>query len=276
MDLKSSQNKIWTTIAVVGLWFATLTCSQAGTAVKASPTGASESEALTRVNVYRLSVDPASQQPVVTLVDSDELRVFPIWIGLAEARAIHSELEGRKHFRPLTHDLLARIIDEVDGKIQRVVITRIEDNVFFATLEIKKKNGKLIEIDARPSDSIVLALKFDAPIFIDRNLFDRMSIPMEASQGVGDRYGFKLQDITPELAKYLSLETDLGVMVSAVSPGSRAYADGIQSGDVLLEIGGHPIADVVAARELLEKSKGPLPAKIMRGKRTLSITLNLH
>lgn len=274
MGSKLAQPKIWQALAIIGLWLATSTCSQAGTAVKVSPAVAPDSEPLIQVNVYRLVVDPASQQPVVTLVDSDEKRAFPIWVGLSEARAIHSELQGKEHFRPLTHDLLARIIDKVDGKIHRVVITHIKDNVFYATLVIEKDNS-LIEIDARPSDSIVMALKFNAPIYVTRSLFEKMSIPMEAPKKIGEDYGLNLQEITPELAKYLSLESSRGVMVSAVRPGSRAEKDGIQPGDILVEIDGQLIADVISAKGLMEKSKGPMKAKLIREKQILIITLHL-
>jgi bifunctional DNase/RNase len=275
MDSNQSLDKRWITLAIIGLWFATLTCSQAGTAVKDTLAEESDGERLIKVSVYRLSVDPASQQPVVTLVDPDETRAFPIWIGLAEARAIHSELQGLEHFRPLTHDLLARIIDSVNGTIHHIVITHIKDNVFFATL-VLKKNGTLIEIDARPSDSIVLALKFKAPIYISTALFEKMSIPMEVPQDIGGDYGLNLQALTPELAKYLSLESSRGVMVSAVNPGSQAEKDGIQPGDIFVEISGLPITDLKAASDLIGKGKGPLEAKIARGKRILKITLNLE
>ena len=274
MGSKFAQHKIWQALAIIGFWLAASTCSQAGTAVKVSPAAAPDSQPLIQVNVYRLVVDPASRQPVVTLVDSDEKRAFPIWIGLSEARAIHSELQGMEHPRPLTHDLLASVIDKVDGKIQRVVITHTKDNVFYATLVIKTDDS-LIEIDARPSDAIVMALKFNAPIYIDRNLFEKMSIPMEAPQEIGRDYGLNMQDIPPELANYLALESSRGVMVSAVHPGSQAQKDGIQTGDILVEVDGQQITDVISAVDHMAKNKGPVQAKIIRAKQTLTITLHL-
>lgn len=273
MGYLSAQYKLYKALAAIGLWLATATCSQAGPADNPPPAPAMDSESLIPVNVYQLVVDPASKQPVVTLVDSDKKRAFPIWIGLSEARAIHSELQGMEHFRPLTHDLLARIIDKVDGKIHRVVITRVKDSVFYATLIIAKDDS-LIEIDARPSDAIVMALKFDAPIYITRSLFKKMSIPMAAPQETGRVYGLNLQDITPELARYLALESSRGVMVSAVSPGSQADKDGIQPGDILVELDGQQITDVISAKDIMVKSQGPLQAKIIRAKQTL--TLPLH
>ena len=274
MESRSAQPKFLKTLAVI-LWFAAATGSQAGPAGNPSSATAADGEALIPVTVYHLVVDPSSRQPVVTLVDLEKKRAFPIWIGLSEARAIHSELQGMEHFRPLTHDLLARIIGKVNCKVQRVVIPRVQDNVFYATLVIDK-DGSLIEIDARPSDAIVMALKFDAPIYITRSLFEKMSMPLETPQAMGGDYGFNLQEITPELAGYLSLESGPGVMVSAVRPGSRAARDGFHAGDILVEIDGQPIADMTSAKDLLEKSKGPMTAKLIRGKQILTITLHYH
>ena len=260
---------------MIGLWLATSTCSTADTAVKSSSALTPDSEPLIQVTVLRLTIDPANQQPVVTLIDADEKRVFPIWIGLSEARAIHSELQGMEHSRPLTHDLLAGIIEKVDGKIQRVIITHVKDNVFFATLVITKDES-LIEVDARPSDSIVMALKFHAPIYVAQSLFEKMSIPVETPNKIGGNYGLNIQEITPELARYLALDSSKGVMVSAVRPGSRAQKDGLQAGDILVEIDGRLITEVDTVKNLIDKSKDPLKAKIIRGKQTLNITLHFE
>ena len=275
MDFKSARLKIWCFLGIIGLWLATFNCSQADTTAKNSHAVAPDVDLLIQVNVDRLVVDPTSQQPVVTLSDSDNKRAFPIWIGLSEARAIHSELMGLEHARPLTHDLLATIIDQVNGKIQRIVITHVKDNIFYATLIIKKDDA-LIEIDARPSDSLVMALKFNAPIYVARNLFEKMSVPMQTPQQGGGNYGLDIQPITPGLASYLSLESSRGVMISAVRPGSRAELDGIQPGDILAEIDGRIIDDLKTAQDLMANSKGPLKAKVIRGKQVLIITLHLE
>ena len=97
---------------------------------------------------------------------------------------------------------------------------------------------------------------------------------MEAPQKIGRDYGLNMQEITPELANYLALESRRGVMVSAVRPASQAEKDGIQPGDILVEFDGHHITDVKFAKDLLERTKGPLQAKIIRGKQTLTITLH--
>ena len=270
----SAQRQIWKALAVIWIWLAASTCSHAVIAGEQSPVAAPDAGQFIQVSVYRLSVDPTSQQPVVTLIDLDEKGAFPIWIGLSEARAIHSELQGTEHQRPLTHDLLARIIGKLDGKIHRIIITHIKDNVFYATLVIEK-NGSLIEIDARPSDSIAMALKFNAPIYVNRSLFEKMSIPLAAREEVGDQYGLDIQNITPELAKYMSLEVRQGVMVSAVRSGSRAENDGIQLGDILVEIDGQQISDVTSAKDLIKKSRGFSKVKLIRQKQILTIDLHL-
>ena len=102
-----------------------------------------------------------------------------------------------------------------------------------------------------------------------------MSIPLEAPQEIGRDYGLNLQEITPELAKYLALESSRGVMISAVRSGSQAQKDGIQTGDILVEVDGQQIADVISAADHMAKNKGPLQAKIIRANQTLTITLHL-
>ena len=163
----------------------------------------------------------------------------------------------------------------MDGKIQRVIITHVKDNVFFAKLVIAEDKS-LIEVDARPSDSIVMALKFNAPIYVTQSLFEKMSIPVETPNKIGGNYGLNIQEITPELARYLALDSNKGVMVSAVRPGSRAARDGLQAGDILVVIDGRPISDVDTVKVLLEKSNDQSQAEIIRGKQILKITLHFE
>ena len=229
---------------------------------------------LLKVKVHRLVVDPKSKQPVVSLADSQEQRVLLIWIDFFEARAIYSEMQGIQHRRPLTHDLLERIIQKVNGKIHHIVITHTEENIYFATLVIERKDS-LVKIDARPSDSIVMALKFKAPIFVSKTLFKDMAIPVEGDKASEEaEYGLILQDLTPSLAKYLSFESNRGVLVSGVKKGSRAEKDGIEEGDIFTEVGGQVIEDVLSMKAALAKSKPTVKARIFRKTRYLSITLH--
>jgi bifunctional DNase/RNase len=270
-----TQNKILKIMTFWGLWIAVTTCWNAAPLPADNARAAPEKEELIRVDVFGLMVDPTSQQPVVTLADPDQKRAFPIWIGLNEARAIHSELEGIEHFRPLTHDLLAGILNRLNCQIQRVIITHTQDNIFYATLVVKKDES-LIEIDARPSDAIVMALKFKAPIFVSTALFESMAVPLEASAGIEEKYGLTLQELTPEMAKYLSFASQRGVMVAHLHKDSRAEKDGLQAADIIVEIGGQPVASVESLKDVLAKSTSPVEARIFRSKRFLTITLHLE
>jgi bifunctional DNase/RNase len=227
MGCHKNQKKIGTILAIAGFCLMIATGSQAQTAGGESSVLGLDDKDLIKVDVYRLFVDPASDQPVVTLADPEKKRAFPIWIGLSEAQAIQSELQGIEHLRPLTHDLLAGILTKLKGKVQRAVITHTRDNVFYATL-VLEKDGNLIEIDARPSDSIIMALKFKAPIYITRSLFEKMSISMQEPLETEEEYGLVLQELTTEMAKYLSFGSNRGVMIAGISKGSRAAEDGLE------------------------------------------------
>jgi bifunctional DNase/RNase len=128
------------------------------------------------VRVGGLAIDERTKNPVVLLQEIEGNRVLPIWIGPMEASAIHSELMGKKYQRPLTHDLLVTIIDSLKGKISRVVITDLKDSTFFASIYLDAGAGA-VAIDARPSDSIAVALRSHAPIFIVDKLFEKSMEP---------------------------------------------------------------------------------------------------
>lgn len=228
---------------------------------------------LLEVKVYQLIIDPASMQPVVLLTDFQQEKALLIWIGPFEANAIQAELQGLKHHRPLTHDLLERIIQKTGGSIQRVVITHSQDGIYFATL-IMKKNSRTMEFDARPSDSIVLALKFKAPIFVSRKLFQEMSIALKEPKGSEEIYGLTLQDLTPLLAQSFSFTSTKGALVAEVQQGSKAERDGVKQGDIFVEVGGETISDTASFKKALAVSKGPVQAKIFRQGSFLFLTLN--
>ena len=241
---------------------------------KGSASAVLAEEELVRVNIQKLMVDPATQNPVVTLSGPDKKRALLIWIGPSEARAIYAELQGIKHFRPLTHDLLAGVINEFKGGVHRIVITHAKENVFYATIVVKK-DGSFVEIDARPSDSLVMALKFEAPVFVTKTLFERMSLPMEAKAEIEDEYGLALQELTPDLAEYLSFPPKRGVMVSGIRKGSQAAKDGLETGDIIVDIGGQIIENVLSMKNVFAETKAPVEARIFRNSRFMTFTLHL-
>ncbi len=118
------------------------------------------------LSVKALAFDRASKAPVVLLEEIGSDRVLPIWIGPGEANAIAMQLGEAQFHRPLTHDLLVAILQGLGGTLRRVLITRVEDSTYFAELIIDR-DGDLVSIDARPSDSIAIALRAEAKIFAD-------------------------------------------------------------------------------------------------------------
>ncbi len=266
--------KLKVLLTLMALWTVVSTCSSGEIPTKESALAALGEEELVRVSIHKLIVDPATQNPVVALSDPYQRRALFIWIGPAEARAIYSELQGIKHFRPLTHDLLARVFKEVNGEVHQIVITHVKENVFYASIMIKK-DGSLVEIDARPSDSLVMALKLEVPVFVAKSLFERMSLPLEEKAEIDDEYGLALQELTPELSEYLSFPPKRGVMISGIRKESQAAKDGLETGDILVEIGGQLIENVFSLKKVFAEAKAPVKARIFRNSRFLTFTLHL-
>jgi bifunctional DNase/RNase len=252
---------------VVSLWLVGKLV--AGQTVPITP----DQEELLRVKVYQLITDPTNKQPVVLLADPSEKDALLIWIDFYEANAIFFELQGIRHSRPLTHDLLKSIIQKDDGKIHHVVITHVEEGIYHATIVIEK-GDTLVEVDARPSDSIVMALKFEAPIFVSRSLFRGMAIPLREHAETERGYGVTLQDLNPSLAEAFSFGSTRGVLVSDVREGSRAERDGLQRGDIFVEVGGQTVESVALLRDVLARSIGPLTARIFRKSEFVSKTIH--
>jgi len=125
--------------------------------------------------VAHLGLDRTTNTPVVILQERDGERVLPIWIGPAEASAIAMELAGVKFARPLTHDLLKQVIVGVGAELRKVIITQVKDNTYYAELHIYR-GDTVVQIDARPSDSIAIALRLKAPIFTSENLLALTSV----------------------------------------------------------------------------------------------------
>src|SRR5215475_132028 len=122
------------------------------------------------VHVHTVTLD-RFDSPVVILEEEHGTRVLPIWIGVAEATSISAELLHRPPPRPNSHDLAKRLIQSMDARVLRVVVTELRDGTYYATLVLQAR-GKSVEIDVRPSDAIALALRVDAPILVREELFE--------------------------------------------------------------------------------------------------------
>ncbi len=130
---------------------------------------------LVEVRVQSLGLDRSTNTPVVILQEIGGERVLPIWIGPGEASAIAMHLAEMEFARPLTHDLLVAVLKGLGGAVQRVIITRVEKSTYYAEL-IVQRNGQVFSLDARPSDSIAVALRVDARIFAQEELLERASV----------------------------------------------------------------------------------------------------
>jgi len=123
------------------------------------------------VTVHRLLVDPEIGAPVVLLREVDgQKRVLPIWIGPGEASSIEARLLGRTPPRPNSHDLAKRLVDRLDGSVLGIVVTDLRAGVYYASVRLGVR-GEHVDVDARPSDAIALALRYDAPIFVREFVF---------------------------------------------------------------------------------------------------------
>ena len=130
---------------------------------------------LVQMDVSRIRIDERRGEQVVVLKERGGNRFLPIIIGISEITAIKMKISGIQPPRPLTHDLLRNAITQLGATLQRVVINKLEFNTFFATLVIQTKDGVAEEVDARPSDSIALALRADAPIFVAEDVLNQVA-----------------------------------------------------------------------------------------------------
>lgn len=129
------------------------------------------------VTVHKIGVDVRTDQAVVFLRDTENGRILPIWIGMAEATAIALKLQGQQAPRPLTSDLLKTVLDTFGTRVLMVVINDMKDRIFFARIFLSGTGGiSTIELDARPSDALALALRFDAPIYVSDWIMDEAGV----------------------------------------------------------------------------------------------------
>jgi Uncharacterized conserved protein, COG1259 len=123
------------------------------------------------MKIRGLMIDPAANTPIVVLKEVNGDQLLPIWVGPFEANAIAFEIEKMSPPRPMTHDLLRNLILQLDGRVRRVVVTELRNNTFYAVIELEIA-GKMLFLDARPSDAIALALRVDAPIFVHESVLE--------------------------------------------------------------------------------------------------------
>src|SRR5246127_4239121 len=137
------------------------------------------------VKIRALMMDPNSGTPIIILKDVNSETMLPIWVGAYEANAIALEIEKIAPPRPMTHDLLRNLIVELGLRVERVVVTSLRDNTFYAVIEMTADNGDAMRLDSRPSDAIALALRADCPIFVDSEVIQASKNTIASDEETG-------------------------------------------------------------------------------------------
>jgi uncharacterized protein len=155
------------------------------------------------MTIKGLMVDPVTHMPIIILRDEDGQRVLPIWVGIFEANAIALQMENISTPRPMTHDLLRHVIEDLGGRVAKVVIADLRDNTFYALIHVDTQGGP-VAIDARPSDAIALALRTQASIFVEESVIDgAKGIDFGTDRADSERLQKWLESLDPEeLGKY--------------------------------------------------------------------------
>jgi len=151
-----------------------------------------------QVRVYSVVLVSQLGQYLVTLEEIDGIRLIPIWIGPTEGMAIGSKLEGQRFSRPLTHDLISNILDKLNAKLERVIVTDLKDSTFYANMHILV-NGNKINIDSRPSDAIALAVRSNADIYVTDTVFKKCPVIQKPiSEKEVKNFKRRIEDLKPE------------------------------------------------------------------------------
>ena len=146
-------------------------------------TAVTESSSEVEVQIRGLMLDPVTNMPIVVLKAVEGEQVLPIWVGIFEANAIALELEKTTTPRPMTHDLMRNIARGLNAAVRKIVVSELRDDTFYAMIWMDHE-GETVAIDARPSDAIALALRWDCPIYVSRAVLDSARQVVEGPQNI--------------------------------------------------------------------------------------------
>lgn len=248
-----------------------------GLVIAPSSTMAAQDSTAIETKVKTLFIDPESQAPVIILETIPDKRRLPIWINVAEARAIALELEHVTLPRPLTHDLIRNMLKAMGATLQRVTITELRNDTYFARLSLLVK-GQRLEIDSRPSDAIAIALRMKAPIFASTQVLSQVkpfSTPLaEAEQA---KLGIQSQTLTQDLATLLDSPQQKGAVITDVKLGGAAMNAGLQRGDIITKLDARAIASSADLESALQavKSPGKVTLEVIKKGKPTTIVIDL-
>jgi bifunctional DNase/RNase len=156
------------------------------------------------MNIYGVSFDLVGKQPIVLLKTAEGNKFLPIWIGHAEAAAILMKLQDQSAPRPMTHDLMTDILEQLDAQLVKITVTELRENTFYAQITVVR-DGQEIEVDSRPSDAIALAIRAEAPIYAAERVIEESAIEFEGEEvneeqleAEVSKFRSFLEDVTPD------------------------------------------------------------------------------
>lgn len=162
------------------------------------------------MKVMGIALDTRTGSPIVVLHDKENRRALPIWIGSAEASSIIRKIENLSVSRPMTHDLVIDIIQKTGYQITKVEINDVEKETYYATIYLKNEKDDVVEIDSRPSDAIAIAIRVDAPIYVNAKVLSTGSVSTDSAKDAQEAEEFKsfIQDIKPSDFAKLMKDSD--------------------------------------------------------------------
>jgi bifunctional DNase/RNase len=252
---------------------AAMLASCSGCARRGSNGGPSSGQV--RVEVANVGLDNDSGAHYVLLEDLAHARALPILIGDEEARTIMLEMHGIKPDRPLTHDLLRDLIEQTGNRVDRVVITSVHNQIYYADIYLGRAG---LRLDSRPSDAIALAMGMGAPIFVANGLFQSATAFQRAVPATRNlpatitAQDIVVQDLSPALARQFAVPPLSGVLVADVS--GLAASAGLMCGDIVTAVGKHPVRSSSEFVMALVGFRDPYVSfSVTRGKQTRTITI---
>lgn len=149
------------------------------------------------MKIRTLMMDPGTQMPIVVLRDLSGNTILPIWVGVYEANAIALEIEKIATPRPMTHDLIKTLLNGMEARVDKVVVSELKDDTFFAVIWLEK-DGKMISVDSRPSDALAIALRTDCPIFVDESVLKNSRMTVTAEKDQNEQFRKLLENLNEE------------------------------------------------------------------------------
>ena len=231
------------------------------------------------MKVKTVVIDPNAQSPVVILEAVASKEFLPIWIDVPEARAIAREIEQIKTERPLTHDLVRNILNDLGTKVKRVTITDLLNHTYFAIISLTMKDREA-KIDSRPSDAIAIALRMKAPIYVSRRVIEKSRTTTTSLPGASEtprRLGIQVQELSVELAKLMDSQFTRGLIVTDVIDGSPAMKADIHRGDIITKLNDQSVHNAAALDLVLKTMTTPGSVKIdlMKNGKPMTIRIDL-